>query len=140
MKAIISNHKRSQVCEQEITYDSIRAYVAQEFPRMQEVEFMFRDLKGNEVAITSQDDIDLMKKMFNGQNFVEIKIKAKKIRGHGHGHGRKHGHSHKHRSMSRSHEKRRHSGLTKKEKRLVVLAKVYGGEPSQFEIFEKENE
>lgn len=137
MKAIISNHKRSQVYEKDITFEGLQAYIKTEFPRAKEPKLFFTDLNGTEVAIKSEEDLSLLKKIYDGQNFVQIRLDAKG-HGHGHGHGRRHhGQSHEHHAHRHSSEKGH--GKDKKAKRTNVLAKVYGGEPSQFESFEEEN-
>jgi hypothetical protein len=64
---------------------------------MKETQLTFKDTQGNIVNIKSNEDIDLLKKMYNGQNFVELAITG--VRNHGHGH-HWHGHSHKHRHMN----------------------------------------
>ena len=90
---------------------------------------MFKDNKGEEITINSEEEVSLLKKIFNGQNFVEISLGGKHA-GHGHSHKRHH-----------SHSKGKHHGgkVNRKEKRTKVLAKIYGGEPAQYEAFEQEH-
>ena len=94
----------------------------------------FKDLKGQEVDIGSQEDISLLKKIYDGQNFVQIQIGGKLPQNRGHGHG---GHKHRH-HKERSHSKERHGG-NRKDRKITVLAKIYGGEPNQYEAFAQEN-
>lgn len=77
MKAILTNHKRSAVCNEEITFEGLQKFISNEFPRMKEVSMKFKDMKGEEVNIASQEDIALLKKIYDGQNFVQIQIGGK---------------------------------------------------------------
>lgn len=63
---------------------------------MKETQLSFKDTLGNVVNIKSNEDIELLKKMYNGQNFVELAINGTK----NHGHGHRHGHGHKHREWN----------------------------------------
>ena len=86
MKAIVSNHKRSAVCNQELTFEGLQKFIETEFPRMKEVSMKFIDQKGEEVKITSEQDVALLKKLYDGQNFVEVQINGKwpnNNKGHG---------------------------------------------------------
>ena len=110
MKAIVTNHKRSAVCDQEITFEEVQKFISNEFPRMKDVSMKFKDMNGEEITITSQEDISLLKKIYDGQNFVQIQIGGKLPHNKGHGHGHKHGHGHGHGHGHRHrHDKERES-------------------------------
>lgn len=64
---------------------------------MKEASLKFTDSKGEEVKIVSEEDVALLKKIYDGQNFVEVQLQGKhkgKGKGHGHedDHAQKHGH------------------------------------------------
>lgn len=119
MKAIINYGKRCQVYNNELEVSQLKKFVTEEFPRFKEAKMMFKDVNGNNVNIENNNDLEMIKKMFNGQNFVEILLEG----GQGKGHGR--GHHHR----MRSHSKGKGCRKNRTERRCLVLSKVYGGVP-----------
>ena len=78
MKAIISNGKRTQVYAQDLEIQKLKGFISESFPRMKEVSLSFTDRQGNIIPIDDQIDIENLKKVYQGQNFVEIGIKGSK--------------------------------------------------------------
>ena len=102
MKAIINNGKRCQVYNNELEVNQLREFISTEFPRMKEATMSFKDVEGNTVPLQNNTDIEMIKKMFNGQNFVEITLEGVKGKGHGKG-----------RHMMRSHSKGKHCKMNR---------------------------
>ena len=74
MKAIINNGKRTQIYSDNFEYQSLQKFIARQFPRMRNVNLSFQDKTGHQISIQDQDDLENMKKVYQGQNFVEILI------------------------------------------------------------------
>lgn len=74
MKAIINNGKRTQIYSDNFEYQSLQKFIARQFPRMKNVNLSFQDKTGHQISIQDQDDLENMKKVYQGQNFVEILI------------------------------------------------------------------
>lgn len=140
MKTIVSNNKRSVILDQDLTFLGLKNFLEAEFPRSKDAELKFKDLNGQDVPITSQEDVELLKKIYNGQNFAQVIVDAKFgkkdhhrgcHKGHHNEHETKHGHGRRHRkrSGSSSEEKPR---MNRGEKRAMMLSKIYGGNPSDY--------
>lgn len=76
MKAIISNGKRTQIYASDLQVDKLKAFISENFPRMKETTLSFADRQGNRIPIDDQTDLENLKQVYKGQNFVEIGIKG----------------------------------------------------------------
>lgn len=92
---------------------------------MQSINIYFKDKTGHDVPIQEQEDLQTLKKVYTGQNFVEIRISGEKKNRHHHNH-------HKHHSHEKD-EKRPFKNRF--EKRALVLSKACGGEPKNYMEF-----
>jgi hypothetical protein len=70
MKAIISNNGHTVVAPYELNFDELNSFVRQNFPRLKDTTLSFMDPFGEKVDIHSNEDVELIKLSYPGQNFV----------------------------------------------------------------------
>lgn len=126
MKAIISNGRRSQVYNQDLDFNGLNQFVSDQFPRMRKVIFYFKDENNKNIPISSNEEIELVKRMNQGQKFVEIFIEGERSSHSKHGRGK-------------WSPRRNINEADPTTRRINALAKVFGGEPKNFESFVTEN-
>lgn len=92
--------------------------------------------KGENIEIKSNEDLNEVRKIFEGQNFVKFEVQGESK------HHRGHHHRHHHKKNKEELETPMHPLKEKKspvERKTHVLAKIYGGEPQKYVKFVEAN-
>lgn len=70
MKAIISNGKRTEVFSNHLEFEGLNKFLSEKFPGMKNPLISYKNTQGNNLNISSNEDIQNLMKDYQGQNFV----------------------------------------------------------------------
>lgn len=78
MKAVVTSGSRTHICELPLDYDNLMKFVSIHFPHKSEKTLSYKDKQGNDITISSHEDVDALKTIYEGQNFVEVSLKGQR--------------------------------------------------------------
>ena len=75
MKIVLVNKKEIKLYNGEFSYNPIVKFATQEFHlENNTIELSFKDEEGDVITITSDDDLEIMKAVFQGKQYLRINV------------------------------------------------------------------
>lgn len=74
MKILIKSNSAAKLYSQEISYNGLSKFIEGEFPETKNWSLSFTDLEGDQIMVSSDADLDIMKEVLKGKDYIKMSL------------------------------------------------------------------